>query len=396
MPIQRIIVIAPPLLLPSYRARWLRLANNSPQKPEVLCFIPQKRDAPEYKLNLKAESDCVIDGKFKLRVVEVTSNDYHDYLIKNFRSLIEGFKPNLIFCVHHEGIRQLIQCIIIRKLFFRKTRLIYFSMTAFPRLPKMKGVTVKELLKRAYFYLNWWLIRHGTDAALCHYDRIEKQMREEGYKKPILQQTQYGVNPEQFCMINEAREQLRLKIGLNGVVVGFCGRFTPEKGLYELMAAFERQKGDCSLLLIGDGPMLEEIESWIEKNDFQERVHLPGYVPHDEVQAYFRVMDIFVLGSKETPTYIDTFPLVVAQAMTMGLPVVGSISGAIPYQLGGKGLLFPEGDAECLQQHLEHLIQESDARQLMGAALRERALEHFCIDAMNERFIEFVEHEVGA
>jgi glycosyltransferase involved in cell wall biosynthesis len=107
-------------------------------------------------------------------------------------------------------------------------------------------------------------------------------------------------------------------------------------------------------------------------------------------------MDIFVLGSKETPTYIDTFPLVVAQAMTMGLPVVGSISGAIPYQLGGKGLLFPEGDAECLQQHLEHLIQESDARQLMGAALRERALEHFCIDAMNERFIEFVEHEVGA
>lgn len=390
--INKLIVISPPLILKNLRSRYKRLAKIN--KIETTALVPSKRRAEGYGEAFYISTVPEKDGKFELKSVATTSEAYHRYWIRGFKKMLRQIQPDLIFCVHHEGILQLWQCIIWRKLFFRNVKLVYFSMTAFPRVPKMKRLTPKEFLKQIYFRLNWWLIRHGTDGCLCHYDRIENQMRLEGYKKPILQQTQYGVDPEQFKPDADNRQRVREHYGLKGCVIGICGRFVPEKGFRELMSAFEQLKGECSLLLVGDGELRPEIEAWIEKNHYQDRVKISGYVPHTEVQGHFQAMDIFVLGSKETPTYIDTFPLVVAQAMTMGLPVVGSISGAIPYQLGDKGLLFQEGDAEMLREHLQFLIDHPEKRVTMGRELHQRALENFCVDAMNEEFLEFLENRI--
>lgn len=391
----RILVISPPLVLENYRARWRRLANNWNVPVHVCALVPEKRIASGYGEEFFVETAEETDGHFQLKCVKTSSIKNGKYLIKGLRKVIAEFCPDLIFCVHHEGIRQLLQTIIIRKLFFRKTKLIYFSMTAFPRVRKMSNFSLREILKWAYQWANWWMIRHGTDGALCHYDRIETQMRLEGYRKPILQQTQYGVDPEQFKPDAITGAAIRERYRIRGCVIGFCGRFVPAKGLLEIMEAFEKLEGDCSLLLVGDGELRAEIETWIDEKGFHDRVRITGYVPHTEVQEYFQAMDVFVLGSKETPTYIDTFPLVVAQAMTVGIPVIGSISGAIPYQLNGEGLLFPDGDSGTLRQCLQTLLDEPEIRGKMGKALQERALAHFCVDAMNERFVEFLKNQIG-
>ena len=391
---KKILVISPPLRIESYRTRWKRLANGSTHDIRVLGLTPSQRKSSGYGKVVLVSGKEEEDGNFKLITLEATSPVNSFYTFKGFNAAVKRFNPDLIFCVHHEGIRQLLQTIICRRLFFRRTKLIYFSMKAHPRVPKMKSKSLKEFAKRTFFRLNWWFVRCGTDAALCHYDRIEEQMRSEGYTKPVLQQTQYGVDPEQFCPDKATRERMRVKIGLSGCVIGFCGRFVASKGLPEIMAAFEQLEGNCSLLLVGDGDLREEAEAWIQQQRLAERVTITGFIPHTEVQDYFQAMDVFVLGSRETPRYIDTFPLVVAQAMTMGIPVVGSVSGAIPYQLGGKGLLFPEGDADALRDQLQGLVDDPTRREDVGAALRERALANFCVDVMNARVMDFVRSEV--
>lgn len=390
----KILVISPPLKIESYRTRWKRLANSEQSDVQVLGMTPSQRKASGYGKDVVVSGGAEEDGNFKLITLEATSPMNGYYTFKGFTAAVKKFDPDLIFCVHQEGVRQLLQTIICRKLFFRRTKLVFFSMKAHPRVPKMKSKSPKEFAKRIFFLVNWWLVRHGTDAALCHYDRIEEQMRSEGYQKPVLQQTQYGVDPQQFCPNPEKRVEVRQRLGLKGCVVGFCGRFVPSKGLPDLMAAFERVEGDCSLLLVGDGELREDAEKWIEKNGLADRVTITGFIPHTEVQDYFQAMDVFVLGSRETAKYIDTFPLVVAQAMTMGLPVIGSISGAIPYQLGGKGLLFPEGDVDTLSAHMQQLVDNPLLRESIGKALHERSSTNYCVDVMNEQFIEFVNQSV--
>lgn len=390
----KILVISPPLKIESYRTRWKRLANGAAQDVQVLGVTPSQRKASGYGKDVVVSGGEEEEGNFKLITLEATSPMNGYYILKGFTAAVKQFDPDLIFCVHQEGVRQLLQTIICRKLFFGRAKLAFFSMKAHPRVPKMKSKSPKEFAKQIFFRLNWWFVRRGTDAALCHYDRIEEQMRSEGYTKPVLQQTQYGVDPEQFCPNQSTRERMRANLGLSGCVIGFCGRFVPSKGLPEIMAAFERLEGDCSLLLVGDGDLRLEAEAWIQEKGFAGRVTITGFIPHTEVQDYFQAMDVFVLGSRETPRYIDTFPLVVAQAMTMGLPVVGSVSGAIPYQLGGQGLLFPEGDTNALRDQLQGLVDVPSLREKVGVALRERALSNFCVDVMNARFMEFVRDEV--
>lgn len=390
----RILVISPPLILDAYRARWLRMANHTSQFVSIRALVPEKRTARGYGEDFYIQTENETCGRFELKRVKTTHEENRRYLIVGLRRELEDFQPDVIFCVHHEGVCQLLQTIVIRKLFFGRTKLVYFSMSAFPRLPKLDSFSFKKILKVIYSRISWLFIRKGTDGALCHYERIQKQMIKEGYKKPILIQTQYGVDPEQFKRDDEDRLILRKKMGLHGTIIGFCGRFVPEKGLRELMQAFEHLNGDTSLLLIGDGEMREEIEQWIASRSFEHRVFITGYTPHDEVQKYFNILDIFVLGSIETPTYIDTFPLVVAQAMTMGIPVVGSMSGAIPYQLGKGGLLFPERDSRKLCDHLQYLVDAPEKRKKIGKSLQKRALELFCIDPMNREFIRFLKEEI--
>lgn len=387
---KRLLVIAPPLLLPSYRARWKQLANTEPFSWTVRALVPENWRNRDYGEERIFRPEPETDENFELKPVATTSMNNRWYKICRLRHEIADFKPDIIFCVHHEGIAQLRQTILTRWLFFRDVRLIYFSMTAFPRVPPLAKLRPKEFLKHLYFRLNWWLIRHGTDGALCHYDRIEEQMRKEGYKKPILRQTQYGVDPEQFKPDPEKRVEMRKMFGFTGTVVGFCGRFVDEKGLRELMKALEGLGNiDWQLLLIGDGPLRPEVEDWARNRGFEDRIRIPGYVPHDRVQNYFQAMDIFYLGSKDTPKYIDTFPLVVAQAMTMGLPVIGSSAGAIPYQLADLGFLFPDGNSDKLREHFETLIPNSGFRLKCGNELRKRALKKFSIQSMNKVFYDF-------
>lgn len=387
----RILVISPPLVIKNYRARWYALANEMEEIHHVRALVPTRRIGKGYGKATYVETEQEVVGRFELKCVEVTSDINTCYRIKNLRGEISDFSPDLIFCVHHETTVQLLQTIIWRKLFFRKVRLVYFSMTAFERVPKMRHYGPKEWLKKLYFWGKWWLIRHGTDAALCHYDRIEKQMRAEGYRKAILQQTQYGVDPEQFKPDPAAGAMLRDKLGFGSApIIGFCGRFVPEKGLPELLSALEQVESDWQLLLVGDGDLRDYVEKWVAKHGHYSRVRQVGFIPHTEVHAYFQVMDIFYLGSRETEKYIDTFPLVVAQAMMVGLPVIGSISGAIPYQLGGLGRLFPEGDSRVLKEHLLDLMKDGGLRQIEGRRLRERSLGEFSVFKMNEIFIKFL------
>jgi glycosyltransferase involved in cell wall biosynthesis len=148
---------------------------------------------------------------------------------------------------------------------------------------------------------------------------------------------------------------------------------------------------DWSLIMVGDGDLRPELTRRVAEAGWQDRVRFTGMVPLNEVPGYVRAMDCFVLGSRTTPTWIDTFPLVTVQAMACGVPVIGSDSASLPWQIGDAGLIFPEGDAAALRACILRLIREPELRVDLAERGRQRSLANFCVRGLAERFFDILQ-----
>nr|WP_319775849.1 glycosyltransferase family 4 protein [uncultured Sphaerochaeta sp.] len=150
----------------------------------------------------------------------------------------------------------------------------------------------------------------------------------------------WGVDLEDFSPIRDGREP---DLG-PGPVLLFVGRLNAEKGIFDLMDAFDRirlERPDCRLVLIGDGPARGDLERRIVTSGCSDRVKLVGMVKHRDLAPYFRAADIFVAPSVTTRRWEEQVGMTNIQAMACGLPVVSTESGAIPEYVphGRAGLL---------------------------------------------------------
>lgn len=253
--------------------------------------------------------------------------------------------------------------------------------------------TVDNLLRRRHFPLGTvkhrlraYSLRRVAAMLSCN-QRAAELLRAEGrYKGPIEVLPQYGLDVTEHQPGTES--QLRAELGLDGsVVVGHLGRLVPEKGLQLLIEALRRLRAyPWKLLLVGAGPLEGEIrERWMA--EFPGRIVLVPAVPYEKVARYFRCVDIFVLASYSTTSWAEQFGLTLAQAMMVGIPSIGSTSGAIPEVLGPGGLLFEEGQPEGLAHALESLLASPARRQQLGALGREFALRNYTKESIAARYL---------
>ena len=169
------------------------------------------------------------------------------------------------------------------------------------------------------------------------------------------------------------RERVRAGLGLAGqTVIGFAGSLKPWHGVLDLVAAFARLKGRVHLLLVGDGPEREAVETAAAKRRLQGRVTMIGAVPHSWVPDYLSAMDVGVAPYVPQERFYFS-PLKLAEYMAVGLPVVASDQGDLAAALGGAGLLVPPGDTARLAGTLRRLVADEPARRRLGKAARVRA-----------------------
>ena len=189
--------------------------------------------------------------------------------------------------------------------------------------------------------------------------------------------SRFGPTPERL----EKAKQIRRKLGIGAgqPVVGFTGRFTRDKGVPELLTAFQivREKvPDAVLLLVGSyepgDPVPPEARAAIESDPHVVTVE---FTPN--VDLYYLVMDVFVL-----PTHREGFPNTVLEAQAAERPVVTTrATGAIDSIVDGTtGLLVPVGDSVALAEALKRLLANSSLAIQLGRAGRCRVLREFTQD----------------
>jgi glycosyltransferase involved in cell wall biosynthesis len=197
-----------------------------------------------------------------------------------------------------------------------------------------------------------------------------------------------GVDLERFRPDPDARGRIRAELGWaddGPPVVGYLGRFVPEKGLDMLRRAWAGM-GPSRLLLVGGGAMEGELRSWAAGCD---GVRVVTGVTHDRVPAYLGAMDLLAAPSLTTARWREQFGRMLVEAMACGVPVVGSDSGEIPHVIGDAGVVVPEGDVDLLRTAMAGLSADAPRRAELAARGLDRARTEFALPVVARRQLRF-------
>lgn len=195
-----------------------------------------------------------------------------------------------------------------------------------------------------------------------------------------------GVDVSRFNSSNLpfSRLKKREELGISGdaKVVGFIGRIVKEKGILDLIYAFDKVLAkipEALLLVIGDNLANErdlttkrEVTALLERLNLGERIIFTGY--RSDVNELLATVDVFVL-----PSYREGMPRSVIEAMAMGKPVVATnIRGCREEVVEGKtGFLVPVGEPSRLADAIIKILQDSRLAEHMGREARTRAEREF-------------------
>jgi len=169
------------------------------------------------------------------------------------------------------------------------------------------------------------------------------------------------------------------------VVVAYVGRLYPEKGLPDLLHAWQaiikRTTMRVTLRLIGDGPQATELRGLVWTLGLGHAVHFLGH--RSDVAAELATADLFVL-----PSYAEGNSNAILEAMSCGLPIVATRVGGATIQLGTQGerFLVPAGDRQALANALLELIEDATLRLRLGAEMRARIEKFFSIERIAETY----------
>jgi glycosyltransferase involved in cell wall biosynthesis len=148
-----------------------------------------------------------------------------------------------------------------------------------------------------------------------------------------------------------------------------------------------RSRGTQVLVgLAGSGPLRAEIAQQVADASVAEECVLLGQLSHSELlrQLEGGEWDAVALASVETASgEKEGIPVVFLEAMSYGLPVVGTAVGGIPELLGGgAGLLVPSRNAVVLADALERLARDPALRARLGRLGRERVERDFSVESV--------------
>ena len=181
----------------------------------------------------------------------------------------------------------------------------------------------------------------------------------------------------------EGKSELRASMGIEAedfVAVMVAG-FRPEKGHVFALRAVERLVRDgrrIKLVLIGDGKRRPELEALSRSLGLGEAVLWMGW--RKDPRPYLSAGDVILLPSFA----VETFPLSVLEALSMGKPVIATPVGGIPEVIRNNvnGILVRPRDVGALKDALERMILDENLRKRLSENVRETVLKRFTTTEM--------------
>jgi glycosyltransferase involved in cell wall biosynthesis len=200
---------------------------------------------------------------------------------------------------------------------------------------------------------------------------MKEQLLERGLKGARIQVIPNAVMEVPADERTRTRQRARagMNIGDREFVFGYVGRLSEEKGVEYLLqaaASLATEHNDFRVVVVGDGPARQSLESAANRLGLAGRVTFAGFQP--ETAPWYAAMDAFVL-----PSLTEGTPMALLEAMAHRLPVVASAVGGVPAVVSNRenGLLVPPAEVS----HLANAMRMIESMPSLRETLSERGIE---------------------
>lgn len=164
----------------------------------------------------------------------------------------------------------------------------------------------------------------GAAACITVSDALRTRLIDIGAPAEKVTTLRNGVDTALFAPVSAAdRDAIRQRHKLAGRTIIAVGNLAPEKGQMMIVDAL-RSLPDVTLVLVGDGPDGDRLDTFIEDNNFAGRVRRLGRVPQSDLPGLYSAADASILASMR-----EGWPNVLLESMACGTPVIAADVGAV-------------------------------------------------------------------
>lgn len=246
------------------------------------------------------------------------------------------------------------------------------------------GFIFNESINRLKKRLFIWMERLGSKLThriitISNYDKksaVFNRVSAEYKLKTIYN----GIDVADFNKDKGNYTKAALGLNDNSLVIGSVANFFPNKGLHYLIKGVSelvKRHPNLALLLVGDGPLRNELIEETKEFNLTNKVFFLGHV--DNVSHVLKLFDIFVL-----PSLKEGFPWAILEAMAAKKAIVATKVGGIPEMIvdGESGVLIKPGDIESLVRKTHDLLADPQLRDELGEHAQKRVAQEFTLKRM--------------
>jgi glycosyltransferase involved in cell wall biosynthesis len=314
------------------------------------------------------------------------------YILKGFSSLVKKFKPDLILVEAEPWSLLVLQVYWIRRLHAKHAEIALFSWENLERVG-IKGLVLSCFYRLAY---------HQADHIIAGNREAKSIFRKCGKNEDdIIVDAQLGFIREHLPSNREKNSKFWREAkgsSMEAIIIGYCGRFVEEKGVFDLIEAVKIVRDKChqapvELHFLGGGELEGKIKAmnlkWL-------KLYQP--VKHTEVVSVLSSWDVLVLPSKrldkDGELWEEQFGHVLLQGMGAGLLTLGSDSGAISEVLGDDlDVVFPAGDSKGLANIITRYLKNDNLMNEKIAFQQRRGRHYYSFNAIVDRYINLFERK---
>jgi len=200
-------------------------------------------------------------------------------------------------------------------------------------------------------------IFHIADHIICLTELEKKTLVNLGIEDTKISVIPNGIDIDLFFPNTKLRENGQKQIL-------WVGRFVPGKCVEDLVDAFflvHRNHPDTNLVLVGDGPLLKDIQQKVASLHLTQNVKFIKQLEHSELPELYNRSHVFVL-----PSLMEGMPLTILESMSCGVPVIITEFPHLKELIEGSGIFVPPKNAEKLAEEITFLVEDEKYSHQLG------------------------------
>ncbi|MFV8826375.1 glycosyltransferase family 4 protein [Alkalihalobacterium sp. APHAB7] len=295
-----------------------------------------------------------------LQLNKVPMSDYFDQYAHYFSELVQQVKPRLIHAA--SNFQNALPALEVAKAYEIPSVYEVRGLWHYTQSSKTEGFENSERFKlhEKYELRCCEIATHVVAIGIS----LKEHLIELGVPESKISIVPNGVDTKHFVPIpvnEEIQKQYNLK---DQLVFGFIGSVTEYEGLDFLLRAFAKlreKRSDVKFLLVGDGPALNDLKALTKELKLTNSVIFTGRVPHEKVNDYYSVVDVFPFPRTKAKVCELVTPLKPYEAMAMGKLVLVSDIPALKEMVTEKetGMIFEAESVDSLLTSLEQVEEDS-------------------------------------